>query len=404
MTILTILLTLVLLGISALLFVSFDAAKRANDSAHTALQSLDSARREIIEMQQLANANLRTENSDNFSALRTEISSLLAHQSGDSEMRLEAIRSTLQERVDAMIRDNASQMEKMRAVVEEKMQDTLNRRISESFRTVASQLMKVSEGLGDMQRLAGDVGDLRNVMKNVKTKGILGEYQLSSIITEILAPGQYAANVATRPNSRERVEFAVKLPGEGEAPVWLPVDAKFPTAPYEGLVAARQAGDAQAAQNALKALAASLNRSARDIHDKYIEVPYTTDFAILFLPFESLYAEAVSMGLLAELHQRYKVTIAGPSTLAALLNSLQMGFRTLAIQQRSSEVWEVLSGVKEEFKNFESVLVAAQKRIVQANTDLDMLIGTRSRAISRKLEAVSMDALPVAREKSPSLP
>jgi DNA recombination protein RmuC len=249
--------------------------------------------------------------------------------------------------------------------------------------------MAVSEGLGDMQRLATDVGDLRDVLKNVKTKGILGEYQLAAIIEEILPREQYEQNIATKENSQERVEFAVKFPGDGERPVYLPIDAKFPSKPYEELLAARETGSAEGIASAQKSLSASIKQSAKSISEKYVQPPYTTDFAIMFLPFEGLYAEVINLGLVDELQRLYKVNIAGPTTMAALLNSMYMGFRTLAIQKRSAEVWNILSAVKAEFQNFEKGLTGAQNRINQANNELDKLIGTRTRAINRKLRGVS---------------
>ncbi|MDR1797193.1 MAG: DNA recombination protein RmuC [Clostridiales Family XIII bacterium] len=359
-----------------------------------------SLRRELLDAQRQHAADQRTELAGNLMNLRTEIGTKLADQSVQSEQKLENIRGTMEQRIGALQKDNALQLErmqqtnaaqldKMRQVVDEKLQDTLNKRISESFRNVQEQLLKVSEGLGDMQRLATDVGDLRNVMKNVKTKGILGEYQLGAIMEEILPREQYEENIATREGSTERVEFAVRLPGDGERPCYLPVDAKFPSMPYEELLAAREGGGPEAVLAAQKALMASIKQSAKTIHEKYVQPPNTTDFAIMFLPFEGLYAEVVNLGLVSELQQLYKVNIAGPTTMAALLNSMQMGFRTLAIQKRSAEVWTVLSAVKTEFANFEQVLESAQRRINQANSDLDKLIGTRTRAINRKLKDVA---------------
>lgn len=362
--------------------------------------ALEAARRDVIDAGRQGTQELRAESANHFANLRTEIGAKLAEQAQANEQKLENIRGTMEQRIGALQQDNAAQLErmqqnnaaqleKMRQTVDEKLQDTLNKRISESFRNVQEQLLKVSEGLGDMQRLATDVGDLRNVMKNVKTKGILGEYQLGAIIEEILPREQYEENVATKPGSADRVEFAVHLPGDGDRPVYLPIDAKFPSFPYETLLAARESGDAEAVKTASKALEASIKQSAKTIHEKYVQPPETTDFAIMFLPFEGLYAEVVNFGLVSELQQLYKVNIAGPTTTAALLNSLQMGFRTLAIQKRSAEVWNVLSAVKTEFGNFERVLENARKRIGQADADLDKLIGTRTKAINRKLRDVS---------------
>jgi DNA recombination protein RmuC len=323
--------------------------------------------------------------------LRTEIGTKLADQAVQNEQKLENIRLTMETRMKAMQDDNTVQLDRMRQVVDEKLQKTLNDRISESFRTVQEQLLKVSEGLGEMQALAADVGGLKNVLSNVKTKGILGEYQLGAILAEILSREQYEENIATKPGSADRVEFAIRLPGDGEETgrVYLPIDAKFPSTVFETLQAAYETGDARVVEEARKALATSIKQSAKTIHDKYVEPPYTTDFAILFLPTEGLYAEAINCGLSADLQSLYKVNIAGPTTMAALLNSLQMGFKTLAIQKRSSEVWNVLSAVKTEFGTFEKVLKSARKRLEQADGDLEKLIGTRTNAINRKLRSVS---------------
>jgi DNA recombination protein RmuC len=338
-------------------------------------------------------AEQRKEAAQHSLDLRSEIGSTLATQQLQNEQKLENIRLTMEKRIGAMQDDNAKQLERMRQTVDEKLQETLNRRISDSFKTVQEQLLKVSEGLGEMQSLASDVGGLKNVLSNVKTKGILGEYQLAAILEEILSPEQYEENIATKANSRERVEFAIKLPGDGGGggkPVYLPVDAKFPSTDYERLMAAYDEGDVSAIDAARKALAASVKQSAKTIHDKYVQPPGTTDFALMFLPTEGLYAEVVNLGLVRDLQNLYKINIAGPTTMAAFLNSLQMGFKTLAIQKRSSEVWNVLSDVKTEFTKFEDVLKSARKRILAADSDLDRLIGTRTNAINRKLRGVSV--------------
>ena len=263
----------------------------------------------------------------------------------------------------------------------------LQRRVSESFRAVSTQLEQVYKGLGEMQNLAADVGSLKQVLSGVKTRGILGEVQLGAILKEILAPGQYAENVATVPGSSNRVEYAVKLPGQSGT-VWLPIDAKFPGDTYAHLQDAQASGDPAAVAAARRQLETVVRQEAKDIHDKYIEVPYTTAFGILFLPFEGLYAEVVNCGLPEILQRDYKINIAGPSTMAALLNALQMGFRTLAIQKRSGEVWQILGAVKTEFEKFGSGLQSMQRHLNQTGNDLEELIGTRSRAITRKLESV----------------
>ena len=301
----------------------------------------------------------------------------------------EQLRKAMEDRMTAMQTANSEKLEQMRATVDEKLQKTLDERISQSFKMVNDRLADVYKGLGEMQTLAGDVGDLKKVMAGVKTRGILGEIQLGAIISEILSPEQYEENVVTRPGTANRVEFAIKLPGEDDRPVLLPIDAKFPADAYHHLVDAYEAGDPEAIKAAAAELETRVKSAAKDIRDKYLEPPYTTTFGIMFLPFEGLYAEVVRMGLVDVLQNRYRVSVAGPTTLAALLNSLQMGFRTLAIQKRSGEVWEVLGAVKTEFGNFEKVLAKAKERIDQTGDELDKLIGTRTRQINRKLKSVA---------------
>lgn len=305
---------------------------------------------------------------------------------------LDAIRLSVETQLETLRRDNHAQLEQMRATVDEKLQSTLNDRITQSFQLVNERLQAVYTGLGEMKSLASGVGDLKKVLSNVKTRGILGEYQLDAILRELLAPEQYAENVVTKKGSALRVEYAIRLPGEGGGPVYLPVDAKFPGDAYAALVDAYESGDPAAVSAAQAVLESRVKQSAKDIRDKYIDPPNTTEFAILFLPFEGLYAEVVRMGLVDVLQRQYRVNIAGPTTFAALLNSLQMGFRTLAIQKRSGEVWELLGAVKTEFAAFETVLAAAQKRIEQTGAELDKLVGVRTRQINRRLKNVA--ALP----------
>jgi DNA recombination protein RmuC len=334
-----------------------------------------------------------------FTALRTEIGERLSQQAQEHEQkldnvrvtldtRLEAVRETTERNLKALNADNTKQLEAMRVTVDEKLQATLEERIGQSFKLVSAQLEQVHKGLGEMQNLAVGVGDLKKVLSNVKTRGILGEIQLHSILTEILAPEQYAVDIATRPSSRERVEFAIRLPGDEAGEIWLPVDAKFHADAYERLLDAYESGSAQAVEVAGKHLDAMIRQAAKTIRDKYVEPPATTDFAILFLPFEGLYSEVVRRGMVEELQTKYHIIIAGPTTMAALLNSLQMGFKTLAIQKRSGEVWSVLESVRKEFGNFETVLTAAQKRITQTNDELEKLIGVRTRQINRQLDKV----------------
>ena len=334
---------------------------------------------------------------DALLAQLTMMETRLKNLEDSNAVRLEGVRGAVVQGLNTIRADNNQKLEEIRGTVEEKLQDALQKRITDSFRTVSTQLEQVYKGLGEMQSLAADVGSLKQVLSGVKTRGILGEVQLGAILEQILAPGQYEENVATVPGSANRVEYAIKLPGQ-EGPVWLPIDAKFPGDTYQHLQAALQQGDAAAAAAMRKALYNVLRQEAKDIHDKYIEVPYTTNFGILFLPFEGLYAEVVSGGVTETLQRDYQITVAGPSTMAALLNALQMGFRTLAIQKRSGEVWTVLGAVKTEFEKFGTGLAQMQRHLNQTGSDLEELIGTRSRAITRKLESVQQLEDDTARE------
>ena len=304
--------------------------------------------------------------------------------------KLEEMRKTLADGLAAMQAQNAQKLDEIRHTVDEQLQDALQKRVTESFKAVNDQLEQVYKGLGEMQSLAADVGGLKQVLSGVKTRGILGEIQLGAILEEILAPEQYDTNVATIPGSTQRVEYAIRMPGVDGNSVWLPIDSKFPGDVYAQLVDAYDTGDPAAIAAAQAMLTTRIKGCAKDIRDKYIDPPNTTDFGIMFLPFEGLYAEVVRLGLVEVLQRQYKVNIAGPTTFAALLNSLQMGFRTLAIQKRSSEVWSVLGAVKTEFATFEDVLAAAQKRIEQTGAELDKLVGVRTRKINSKLRSVSV--------------
>ena len=325
---------------------------------------------------------------DRFQTMEKTLESRLRTLELSNTQRLEEMRRTLTEGMDAVRAENAKKLDEIRHTVDEQLQDTLQKRVSESFKTVSDQLEQVYKGLGEMQSLAADVGGLKQVLSGVKTRGILGEIQLGAILEEILAPEQYGTNVATIPGSTQRVEFAVKLPGADGQTVWLPIDSKFPGDTYAHLQEAQAAGDAQAVEAARRALEQVIRAEAKDIRTKYVEPPYTTNFGILFLPFEGLYAEVVNRGMVETLQRDYQVNVAGPSTMAALLNSLQMGFKTLAIQKRSNEVWQVLGAVKTEFEKFDKGLAKLQERLRQSDRELDDLIGTRTRAINRKLRAV----------------
>ena len=291
---------------------------------------------------------------------------------------------------EALVKSTEKRLDDMRQMVEEKLQKTLNERIGQSFEIVRSQLENVQKGLGEMKGLAQDVGGLKKVLSNVKTRGTFGEVQLGALLDQMLSPEQYEANVKTKKNATEFVEFAIKLPGKENSndTVYLPVDAKFPKDVYEQYQDAYEAGDAALIETSSRQLEITIKKMAKDIHDKYIDPPNTTEFAIMFLPFEGLYSEVVNMGLVEVLQREYKVNIAGPSTMAALLNSLQMGFKTLAVQKRSAEVWKILGGVKTEFDKFNDVLVMTQQRLDQANKELDKLVGVRTRQIQRQLKDV----------------
>lgn len=320
----------------------------------------------------------------------------LSRLTQSNEQRSEQLRLAIEGKLSAIQADNALKLEEMRKTVDEKLHATLEQRLGDSFKLVSERLEQVHKGLGEMQTLAAGVGDLKKVLTNVKTRGTWGEVQLASLLDQVLTREQYAENVATRPGSSERVEFAIRLPGRDSSgdqqPVWLPIDAKFPMEDYQRLVEAQDRADPVAVELAAKALEMRLRDEARTIRDKYIEPPHTTDFGILYLPTEGLYAEALRRPGLAEALQRdCRISIAGPTTLAALLNSLQMGFRTLAIEQRSSEVWAVLGAVKTEFGRFGEALDATRKKLEQATKSIESA-GVRTRQIERKLKGV--EALP----------
>lgn len=322
--------------------------------------------------------------------LSGSVASGLQASNVQTEQKLESIRTTMEVRLNAMQAVTDRRLGEMRQTVDEKLQKTLEDRLQKSFGLVSQQLELVYKGLGEMRTLAAGVGDLKKVLSNVKTRGILGEVQLGAILEQLLAPGQYAANVATVPGSSERVEFAVKLPGDGDGPVWLPIDAKFPQDAYAALLAAYDTADKAAVELAAKELDKRVRGFGKDIHDKYLAPGHTTDFGVMFLPVEGLYAEVVRRGTAERLQREYKIVVAGPTTMAALLNSLQMGFKTLAIQKRSSEVWKVLGSVKAEFDTFGQALAQAQNRLNQASSELENLVGVRTRQIQRKLQQVTL--------------
>ncbi len=333
-----------------------------------------------------------SENQNQFSRAQQEkmdnLESRLKTFSLENEQKLDLIRKSVETKLTYIQEDNNKQLEEMRKTVDEKLQNTLEEKMNKSFELVNQRLEQVYKGLGEMQTLAVGVGDLKKVLTNVKTRGIVGEIQLGAILSEILSPEQYDENVATKKGSKNVVEFAVKLPAEDDGFIYLPIDSKFPGDTYAALRDAIEDGDKEKINLAAKALTTTIKNEAKDIRDKYIDPPNTTEFAIMFLPFEGLYSEVVNRGLVEVLQRQYKVNVAGPSTMAALLNSLQMGFKTLAVQQRSAEVWKILGEVKTEFDKFNDVLVATQQRINQANSELDKLVGVRTRQIQRKLKNV----------------
>jgi len=317
------------------------------------------------------------------------------------QLNLSEVRTTLQGQLTTLQQGNETKLDQMRATVEEKLQSTLEARLGESFRLVSERLEQVHRGLGEMQSLAAGVGDLKRVLSNVKSRGTFGEVQLAALLEQVLAPDQYAANVVTRPGSNERVDFAIRMPGRDDAPVWLPIDAKFPSEDYERILAAQESADREAFEAAARALENRIRLEAKTLREKYVEPPHTTDFAILFLPTEGLFAEVLRRpGLTEALNRELRIVVAGPTTLFAMLNSLQMGFRTLALEKRSAEVWQVLGAVKTEFGKFGDVLGRLKSQLQTASNTIDSA-ETRTRAMTRALRSV--EALP-AEESTRLLP
>ena len=377
----TLYLVLGLLAGGLLAAIIFFLSKRggANGTADSQVQA------ELIRRLEMLDRGLR----DEFSRNREEGASVAKNQREELNKSIEGVRAIVDLRLKEIQQDNAKQIDKMRATVDEKLQGTLEKRLGESFKLVSDRLEQVHKGLGAMQQLASDVGGLQRVLTNVKTRGGWSEWQLGVLLEEMLTPEQFAKNMKTREDTDERVEFAIRLPGdENGAPVWLPIDAKFPMEHYERLSTAQEKGEVGAIDAALKTLETQLKRCAKDICEKYINPPKTTDFALLFLPSEGLYAEAIRrVGLVQNVQRDCRVTFVGPTTLAALLNSLQMGFRTLAIQKRSSEVWNLLSGVKTEFGKFGDALAAVRDKLDQAARKMED-VDVRSRALTKRLRDV----------------
>jgi DNA recombination protein RmuC len=332
----------------------------------------------------------RTEQADSLKGFGELLTGQLHQLMQRNTEGMDTLRHTIETRLASIQTDNSQKLEQMRQTVDEKLHNTLEQRLGESFQRVSEQLERVHAGLGEMQTLASGVGDLKKVLSNVKVRGTWGEVQLDNLLEQILSAGQYEKNVATRPNSAERVEFAIKLPGRDDAGsvVWLPIDAKFPLEDYQKLLEAQELGDLAAMEDAGRAMDNRVRAEAKTIRDKYIEAPHTTDFALLFLPIEGLYAEVIRRpGLFDSLQRDYRVTLTGPTTLTAILNSLQMGFRTLAIEKRSSEVWQVLGAVKTEFGKFGDVLAKTKKKLDEASRTIEQA-EVRTRAIDRSLRKV----------------
>jgi DNA recombination protein RmuC len=339
-------------------------------------------------------AAARTEQSEAATVLRREVGERLAQLTQSNEQRLEAVRTTVEQRLDVLRNESAHKLEQMRATVDEKLQATLDKRLGESFKLVSERLEQVHKGLGEMQTLAVGVGDLKRVLTNVKTRGTWGEVQLGALLAEVLTPQQYATNVETVPGSNRRIEYAIRLPGRGDegTPCWLPIDAKFPLEHWQRLQDALERADIAAADEARKALADFLRAQAKTIRTLYVAAPHTTDFAVLFLPLESLYAEMMARpGLADQLQREHRVMLTGPNNFLALLNIVQIGFRTLAIEQRSSEVWRTLGAVKTEFAKFGDVLARIKERLDKASQEIENA-GVRRRVLERHLRTV--DALP----------
>jgi len=369
-----------------------DSIRTENEAADRQLRS------EITSNVQLSVKNLgdmlssnQKASGDAVNAQLTVLENRFKTLESHNEEKLEAIRANMSRHLASMQDENTKKLDAIQTTVNEKLESKMN----ESFKLVSERLEQVYKGLGEMQSIASGVGDLKKVLSNVKNRGILGEIQLGAILEDILAPEQYEREVPTIPNSTNRVEFAVRLPGGDDGKcVYLPIDSKFPGDTYTALQDAYDLGDSEAVANAKKQLAAVVKKCAKDIREKYVEPPYTTNFGIMFLPFEGLYSEVVNSGLIEVLQRDYNINVTGPSTMAAMLNSLQMGFRTLAIQKKSSQVWEILGAVKTEFLNFSKVLEDTQKHIKKVDDDLEKLVGVRTRQINRKLSKIEAAELP----------
>jgi DNA recombination protein RmuC len=360
--------------------------KTMTEQVDKSIKQANQAVNDVLMMMQRQVGQSQTDSIQGQTQLRLELTKQLEMLTLTNENKLESIRQTTTSMLEKLQKDNADKLEKMRETVDEKLNKTLEERLTQKFQLISSQFETVQKGFGEMQGLVSGVDELKRALSNVKTRGIMGEIQLGRILEEILSPDMYLKEVPTRPGSNERVEYAIRLPGDGNHPLFLPIDSKFPLEDYYTVLSAYDTNDMKQVDAALKVLETKIERFADDIASKYIEVPYTTNFAVLFLPVEGLFAEAIRRGLVEKLQTKYNVVLAGPTTMAALLNSLQIGFKTLAIQKKSQEVWHVLANARSEFDKFADVLAKAQEKIQSAGSELDRLIGTRTRMIQFKLK------------------
>ncbi len=386
-TVLIILAVIIILKLSRQGAAGGQSAELRDEISRSRRETTETVRSSVKQLGDMISQNQR-ESTDIQSRRLMELNKQFSDTSMNIEQRLENIRISMEKKVTAMTEENNRQLTEMRNTVDEKLQKTLEDRIGRSFKQVSDTLEQVTRGLGEMQTLAAGVGDLKKVLSNVKTRGIVGEIQLGAILEQILSPEQYDENVAVKGGS-ERVEFAVKFPGEGDAFVYLPIDSKFPADAYTNLLDAYDTGDKMLIKSATDGLRNAVLKAAKDIKTKYISPPKTTEFAIMFLPFEGLYAEVLRQGIVETLQRDYRISIAGPTTMAAMLNSFQMGFRSLALQKQSGEVWDTLAKVRTEFDKFGDVLAKTQNRMDQAQRELETLVGVRTRGIQRALKGVS---------------
>ncbi len=394
------------LGISILILQLKKSENRSNASFESQLMNLAKEQERFEKVLKDEMGRGREASSVQERAAREELNRLLLQITQVNEQKLEAIRQTLEKQLKTLQEDNGQKLDQMRLIVDEKLQATLEKRLSDSFRQVSERLEKVHQGLGEMQILASSVGDLKAVLTNVKTRGTWGEVQLESLLSQMLSPEQFTKNVATKKGSEDRVEFAIRLPGRGptdEDEIWLPIDAKFPLEDYQRLMTALEVGDVAGAEEHSKNLVQRIKMEAKAIKEKYLDPPYTTDFGILFLPTEGLYAEVLRQPGLSDFLQReHRIVITGPTTLAAILNSLQIGFRTLAIEKRSSEVWILLASVKKEFGLFADILDKTQKKLQEASNTIERA-SVKTRTIERKLKGVEglsiAENVPLAEEQ-----